>query len=171
MGQLRHGSARTTAAVRRTMPQRQERLQTLAKRYDIHPKTVAQWKRRVYVHDVPMGPKDPRSTVLATAQEAMCVAFRRQTLLPRDNSLYALQDSLPNLTRSTVHRCDQPQGLSRLPEVEGDKPAKRKFQQYPLGDFPIDMAEVHTADGRLSLVAAVRRASTCAFAEPHAAKE
>jgi hypothetical protein len=99
------------------------------------------------------------------------VTFRRQILLPRDNGLYAWQDSLPHLTRSTVHRCDQPHGLSRLPEVEGDKPAKRKFQQYPLGDFPITMVEVHTADGLLSLVVAVDRASTCACAELHAAEE
>jgi hypothetical protein len=129
MGQPLHGSARTTAAVRRTIQHSQESLNTLAERYDIHPKTVAQWKRRAYVHDAPMGPKEPRSTVLSKEQEAMAVAFRRHTLLPLDDCLYALQDSLPNLTRSTVHRCDQRHGINRLPEVESDKPAKRKFQQ------------------------------------------
>jgi hypothetical protein len=76
-----------------------------------------------------------------------------------------LQDSLPHLTRSTLHRCDPRHGISRLPEVEGTTPATRKFQQYPLGSFHPDMAEVHTAEGRLSLFVAIDRASTFAFAE------
>jgi hypothetical protein len=32
-----------------------------------------------------MGPKQPRSTVLTPEEEAMIVAFRRQTLLPLDD--------------------------------------------------------------------------------------
>ena len=149
MGQVLHGSARTTAAVRRTIPQSQESLNTRAERYDIKPKTVAKWKRRESVHDAPMRPKAPRSTVLTKAQEALCVAFRRHTLLPLDDGLYALQDSIPNLTRSTWHRCDQRHGISRLPEVEGTKPAKSKCENYPLGYCHLAMAEVHTEEGRL----------------------
>jgi hypothetical protein len=89
MGQLLHGSARTTAAGRRTIQQRQEGLNTLAKRYDINPKAVVQWKRRASGHDAPLGPKEPRSTVLTKAQEALGVACRRHTLLPLDDGLYA----------------------------------------------------------------------------------
>jgi transposase InsO family protein len=114
-----------------------------------------------------MGPKEPRSTGLAKEQEAMCIAFRRHTLLPLD-CLYALQGSLPNLSRATLHRCSQRHGISRLPEVEGDKPAKRKLKQDPLGDFHIDIAEVHTAEGRLYLFVAIDRVSKVAFAERHA---
>ena len=167
MGQVLHGSARTTVAVRRTIHHSQESLKTLAERYDINPKTVAKWKRREYVHDAPMGPKEPRSTVLTKEQEAMCVACRRHTLLPLDDCLYALQDSIPNLTRSTLHRCDQRHGIGRLPEVEGTKPAKSKFKKYPLGYFHIDIAEVHTEEGRLYLFVAIDRASKFAFAELH----
>jgi transposase InsO family protein len=167
MGQVLHGSARTTAAVRRAIHHSQESLNTLAKRYDINPKTVAKWKKRNFVHDAPMGPKEPRSTVLAPEQEAMCVAFRRHTLLPLDDCLYALQSSLPNLTRSSLHRCFQRHNISRLPEVEGDKPAKKKFRKYPLGYFHIDIAEVHTEEGRLYLFVAIDRASKFAFAELH----
>jgi hypothetical protein len=148
MGQLLHGSARTPAAVRRTIPQSQARLHTLAKRYDITPKTVAQWKRRASVHDAPMGPKEPRSTVLPNAQEAGCVACRRHPLRPLDDGLEALQDRLPQLPRSTWHRCDQRQGISRLPEVEGPKPAKSKLKTYPLGSCQMDLAAVQTEEGR-----------------------
>ena len=49
---------------------------------------------RVGVGDAPMGPKEPRSTVLSKEEEALAVAFRRHTLLPLDDCLYALQATL-----------------------------------------------------------------------------
>ena len=64
MGQVLHGSASTTAAVRRAIQHSQESLNALAERYDINPKTVAKWKKRTHGEDAPMGPKQPRSTVL-----------------------------------------------------------------------------------------------------------
>jgi hypothetical protein len=76
MGQILHGSARTTAAVRRAIQHRQKSLNKLAERYDINPKTVAKWKKRPFVHDAPMGPQPPHSTVLTPEQEAMCGASR-----------------------------------------------------------------------------------------------
>jgi transposase InsO family protein len=167
MGQILHGSARTTAAVRRAIQHSQESLKKLAQRYAINPKTVAKWKKRADVHDAPMGPKQPRSTALTLGQEAMCVAFRRHTLLPLDDCLYALQSSIPSLTRSSLHRCFQRHGISRLPEVDGDIPPKKKFKKYPLGYFHIDIAELQTEEGRLYLFVAIDRASKFAFAELH----
>ena len=78
-----------------------------------------------------MGPKQPRSTSLPLAEEAIVVAFRKHTLLPLDDCLYALQATIPHLTRSSLHRCLQRHGISRLPEVEGDKPVKKKVKKYP----------------------------------------
>ena len=94
-----------------------------------------------------MGPKESRSAVLTLEEEAVIVAFRKFTLRPLDDCLYALQPSLPHLTRSSLHRCLQRHGISRLPEVEGDKPAKKKFKHYPIGYFHIDIAEVQTDEG------------------------
>ena len=51
MGQVLHGSARTTAAVRRAIQHSQASLRTLAARYGINPKTVAKWKKRTAVAD------------------------------------------------------------------------------------------------------------------------
>jgi hypothetical protein len=56
----------------------------------INPKTVAKWRKRSTVQDMKTGAAEPRSTVLAEAEEAMVVAFRRYTLLPLDDCLYAL---------------------------------------------------------------------------------
>ena len=66
---------------------------------------MAKWRKRGFVHDAPRGPKEPASTVLTKEEEAMCVAFRQYTLLPLDNCLYALQPSIPHLSRSALHRC------------------------------------------------------------------
>jgi hypothetical protein len=89
MGQVLHGSARTTAAVRRAIQHSQESLRVLAKRHGINPKTVAKWKKRPSVQDERTGPKQPRSTVLTPEEEAIVVAFRRYTLFPLDDCLYA----------------------------------------------------------------------------------
>ena len=136
MGQILHGSATTTEAVRRAIQHSQESLRALAKRYGVNPKTVAKWKARSSVSDLPTGPKQPRSTVLSAEEEAVVVAFRRHTLLPLDDCLYALQPTIPHLTRSSLHRCLQRHGISRLPQVEGE--ASRQAQIQGLSDrlFP-----------------------------------
>ena len=160
MGQVLHGSATTTEAVRRAIQHSQASLRTLAERYGINQKTVAKWRRREGVADLPTGPKDPRSTVLTMDEEAVVIAFRRHTLLPLDDCLCALQPSIPHLSRSSLHLASgkrspgsfsdlphlQRYGISRLPEVDGDLPAKKKVKSYPIGFFHIDIAEVQTAE-------------------------
>src|SRR5919206_3484527 len=167
MGQVLHGSARTTEAVRRAIQHSQESLRSLAKRHGINPKTVAKWKKRPSVQDERTGPKQPRSTVLSLEEEAIVVAFRRHTLLPLDDCLYALQATLPHLTRSALHRCLQRHGISRLPDMEGEKPAKKKFNPYPIGYIHIDIAEVRTEEGKLHLFVAIDRVCKFAYAELH----
>jgi transposase InsO family protein len=76
----------------------------------------------------------------------------------------ALQPTIPHLTRSSLHRCLQRHGISRLPDVEGDKPARKRFKRYPIGYFHIDLAEVRIADGKLYLFVAIDRTSKFAFA-------
>ena len=171
MGQVLHGSATTTEAIRRAIQNSQESLRTLAKRHGINPKTVAKWKKRSSVADLPTGPRQPRSTVLSVEDEAVIVAFRQHTLLPLDDCLYALQPTVPHLTRSSLHRCLQRHGISRLPEVEGDQPARKRFKSYPLGYFHVDIAEVQTAEGRLYLFVAIDRTSKFALTELHASAD
>ena len=120
MGQILHSSATTTEAVRRAIQNSQASLRQLAARYGINPKTVAKWRRRNSVCDAGMGPREPHSTVLSKDEEALIVAFRKHTLLPLDDCLYALQATVPHLTRSSLHRCLVRHGISRLPETEGE---------------------------------------------------
>ncbi|MEY9463396.1 hypothetical protein ABH973_003809 [Bradyrhizobium ottawaense] len=165
MGQILHGCATTTEAVRRAIQNSQESLRGLAKRYGINQKTVAKWKQRETVTDRSTGPKEAKSTVLSIEEEAIIVAFRQHTLLPLDDCLYALQPTIPHLTRSSLHRCLQRHGISRLPEVGGGKPSKKKFKAYPIGYFHIDIAELRTAKGKLHLYVAIDRTSKFAFVQ------
>jgi hypothetical protein len=147
MGQILHGSARRTAAVRRAIQHSQESLKARAVRHGINPKTVAKWRKRADVQDAAMGPKEVRSTVLTPEQAAMIIAFRKLTLLPLDDCLYALQPSMPCLSRSSRHRCLQRHGISRLTDTAGEKTPKKRFKSYPIGCFHSDIAEVPTAEG------------------------
>src|SRR5881398_4051774 len=121
MGQVLHGSATTTEAIRRAIQHSKESLRALSRRYGINQKTVRKWKARSSVVDRRTGPKEPRSTVLSIEEEAVIVGFRRHTLLPLDDCLYALQPTIPHLTLSAT-------AWDRPPK---DEPAKKKFTSCP----------------------------------------
>jgi len=87
------------------------------------------------------------------------VAFRKHKLLPLDDCLYARQATSPQLTRSSLHRCLERHGISRLPEVEGDKPRRKKFDSYPIGFFRIGLAEARTVKGKFYPFVAIDRTS------------
>jgi hypothetical protein len=125
MGQVLHGGATTTQAIRRAIQNSQESLRARAKRYGINQKIATKWRQRETVADLPTGPKEAKSTVPSIEEEAIIVAFWRHTLLPLDDCLYALQPTIPHLTRSSLHRCLQRHGISRLPEVEGSNDSKK----------------------------------------------
>src|SRR5262249_55773918 len=107
VGQLLHGCATTTHAIRAAIQRSKASIQALSRRHGINPKTVAKWRQRSTVADQPMGPKERRSTTLPADEEAVIVAFRRHTLLPLDDCLYTLQATIPHLTRSSLHRLFQ----------------------------------------------------------------
>lgn len=98
-----------------------------------------------------------------------CLSALHAAAARRDDCLYALQPTIPYLTRSSLHRCLQRHGIGRLPDVEGDKPAKKKFKIYLIGYFhiDIDVAEVRTEQGKLHMFVAIDRTSKFAFVELH----
>ncbi|MCJ2032068.1 hypothetical protein MKK50_22125, partial [Methylobacterium sp. J-043] len=69
--------------------------------------------------------------VLSPEDEAVVVAFRRHTLLPLDDCLYALQATIPHLTRSSLHRYLQRHRISRLPEVDGSSQSSWRCREEP----------------------------------------
>ena len=167
MGQILHDCAKTTEAIRGTIQNTQKSLAKLSEELKLNPKTISKWKKRSFQHDAPMGPKKIWSTILSNEEEATIVAFRKHTLLRLDDCLYALQSTIPHLTRSALHRCLQCHEISRLPETEGQKPLKKKFRSYRIGYVHVDIAEVHTQEGKLYLIVAIDRVSKFAYVETH----
>lgn len=165
LGRVLHRGASPTEAIRQAIQHSQESLRALRRRHAINPQTVAKWRKRCSVADLPTGPKSPRSKVLMVEQEAIIVAFRKHTLLPLGDCLYALQAAIPRLTRSSLHRCLERYGISRLPDAEGNKPGRVKFELHPIGYFHIDLAEVRTVEGKLNLFVAINRTAKFTFVE------
>jgi len=57
----------------------------------------------------------------------------RQWWMIKNSCGRTAQATIPHLTRSSLHRCLQRHGISRLPQDEGNGPDKRKFKTYPIG--------------------------------------
>lgn len=96
----------------------------LRRRDTINPKTAAKWRKRQSVQDRKTEPRKPRLTVHSEEDQAVTVIFRRHSLLPLDDCLYALRPTIPHLTRLALHRCLQRHGISRLPDMDTDKPSR-----------------------------------------------
>src|SRR4051812_640116 len=157
MAGLLHGCARTTPCVRAELQASQASTRALAARYGLNPKTVAKWRRRTGTADAPMGFRDPRSSVLTEAEEAMVVEFRRRTLLPLDDVLGCLREAVPTLFRSALHRCLARHGISRLPRDGEKAPKRQRFAGTAIGYVHIDVCELRLAEGKLHMFLAIDR--------------
>ena len=166
MASVLHGGARTTPRLRAEFQASKESSRALAARYGLNPKTVSKWRKRTTTSDEPMGPKAPKSTVLSPAEEAIVVEFRRRTLLPLDDVLGCLKDTIPNLSRSALHRCLQRHGISQLPKEETTGKRSR-FKNYEIGYVHIDSCELRHADGKLIMFLAIDRVSKFTYIEFH----
>ena len=154
-----HGSARTTPRVRAELQASQAPTRALAAQYGLNPKTVAKWRGRTTNADAPMGPAQPRSTVLTEAEEAIVVEFRRRTLLPLDDVLGCLRETIPALSRSALHRCLVRHGISRLPQDEEKTSKRKRFAETAIGYVHIDACELRLAEGKLFMFLAIDRVS------------
>lgn len=152
-----HCSASTTPRVRAALQAAKGGTRSLAARYGLNPKTVAKWRKRASTADAPMGPTRPRSTTLTEAEQAIVVEFRRRTLLPLDDVLGCLRETIPSLSRLALHRCLVRHGISRLPRDE-EKASKRGcFADTTIGYVHIDVCELRLAEGKLFMFLAIDR--------------
>jgi transposase-like protein len=112
MGQVRHGSATTTHAVRATIQRSQASLAALRRKLGIGPKKVPKWRKRTTLEDLKTGPKASYSTTLTEAEEAMVVAFRWHTLLPLDDCLLRCS---PRFASDPVNAASLPPAARHVP--------------------------------------------------------
>lgn len=60
-----------------------------------------------------------------------------------------LPDSIPKLTRSSLDRCLERQGISRQPASEQQIAKRGKFTETKIGYAHMDSCELHHAGGKL----------------------
>jgi len=137
----------------------------LARRHGINQQAVDTWRKRCTAADMRTWPKHPQSIVLTFEQGLIIVAFRRRTLPPLDDCLYALQATIPHLIRSSLRCCLEWHRISRLTVVKGSKPSRKGFDRYPIRYFHVDLAKVRTPEDKLYLFVAIDRTSKFALME------
>lgn len=162
-----HGAALTRPRIRAELQAAKESARTLAARYGLNAKTVAKWRKRTTTADRPMGPSKPKSTVLTEIEEAIVVEFRRRTLLPLDDVLGCLRETIPRLSRSALHRCLTRHGISRLPSSEETATKRGRFAETTIGYVHIDVCELRCAEGKVHMFLAIDRVSKFTYVELH----
>lgn len=155
----------TTPEVRLAIRNSTDSIRNLARRYGINPKTVAKWKKRANPNDAVIDRRNACSTSLTLEEENMVISFRRHSMLPLDDCLYALQISIPHLTRSSLHRCLKRNGISRIPNIGFGGMANNRCFPRQIGVFVISLTELRTARGNLYLYAATDQCSKFTFAQ------
>jgi len=169
MGQILHGTATTTHAIREKIQNAEESISELASLYNINPKTVHKWKRRESVEDLKCGRRPGQGSVLSEVDEVVIVETRRKTLLPLDDHYDLLLPQIPALTRSNLHRCLQRHGVSRLADLlpDEEKATSKVFKTYEPGFLHIDTAQINLGKDKFYLFVAIDRATRYVYLELH----
>ena len=167
MGQVLHGSATTTEAVRRAIQHSQESLRAA----------------RQALRDQP---EDRRQVEEAHARSPICRPARRsrnrrcyRSRTRRSSSPFAgirccrwtiafmpCSRRIPHLTRSSLHRCLQRHGISPPARGRGRQAGQEEVQEPTRSATSTSIiAEVQTAEGKLYLYVAIDRTSKFAFVQ------
>jgi transposase-like protein len=141
MGQILHARAKTTIVIRKEIQNSTKSIRVLAKEHNVNFKTILKWKHRDDVIDKPFGSKTLRTVLTPEEEQAICI-FRKSSNLSLDDCFAVLMDSIPKLTRSNLHRCLKRNNLSVLPKLEEKTTEKKKFKDYEIGYFHIDITEI-----------------------------
>ncbi|MBL0687111.1 MAG: hypothetical protein JJV95_04205 [Sulfurospirillum sp.] len=76
-----------------------------------------------------------------------------------------MHKQIPNLSRSNLYRCLKRNGLNTLPKEVQDKKPIKKFKNYEIGFIHIDIAQVHTKEGKAYLFVGIDRKTRSIYAE------
>jgi transposase-like protein len=169
MEQILHKCARTNYKIREEIQRSKSSNIKLAKKYGINRNTVQKWRHRSSVRDMTMGPIKV-NTVLSETEEQIIVAVRKATELSLDDLVHILKPHIPVLTRSNLHRCLKRHGISKLERLEIAR-EKKKFKEYDIGYFHIDIAEVRSEEGKAYLFVAIDRICKFVYIELHKNKK
>jgi len=171
MGQLLHPTATTTQRVRKEIQTSCKTLKEIAITYHISYATARKWRNREQVEDVVSGRKKGAGSVLSDVEERIICEVRTKTWLPLDDLYMLLKPHISVLSRRNLHRCLQRNGISRLPELEGEKRVKKEFKKYEPGYVHIDTFEVKVGKEKYYGFVAVDRCTKYVYVELQDNKE
>jgi hypothetical protein len=141
MASVLHGCARTTPRIRAELQATKAASRAVAAQCGVNAKTVLKCRSRATTTDALIDPKKPRSTVLTSAEEAVVVEFRRRTLLPLDDMLGCLRDTIPTSAAALCTAALQRHGVSRLPKSD---PLTRVLSSHRPAPAATSSAPAHT---------------------------
>jgi hypothetical protein len=157
--------------VRRAIQAGEARIRALARRYGISPTTVQKWRfadlhhrRADGTEGTPLhraerrGRGGHRHLPALHAPTAGRLPLRPATDPAAPDPLVPaplLSSVLSALLTSLRGIGLKPDGIARLPDTDGAKTKRSRFRSYPIGFFHLDIAEVHTEQGRLYLFVAI----------------
>ena len=163
MEQILHKCASTNYKIREEIQRSKVSNIKLAKKYGINRNTVQKWRHRSDVMDMPMGPRKV-NTVFSESEEQIILYVRKTTELGLDDLVHILKPSIPSLSRSNLYRCFKRHGVSKLERLSIPR-EKKKFKEYEIGYYHIDVAEVRSAEGKAYLFVAIDRICKFVYVE------
>lgn len=110
-----------------------------------------------------MGPRRPRSTKLSEVEQAAVVEMRRRTLMPLDDVLGYLRQTIPQLSRGALRRCLVRHGISRLPRSDEKDSRRGRFPDTTPGYVHIDSCELRLAQNKVHMFLAIDRVTKFVF--------
>ena len=128
-------------AIRAEIAASNESTRALAKRFGVSELTIAKWRKRVSVNDLPHTPHRLQTT-LSTAQEVIVVELRKSLLLPLDDLVAVTKEFIcPKASRSGLDRSLRRHGLSNLHKLKPIQPKSphKPFNSYVPGYLHVDI--------------------------------
>ncbi|WP_022950212.1 IS481 family transposase [Methylohalobius crimeensis] len=161
-----HKNATTTPRIRALIQASTEPNTVLAKRFGVTVETIARWKGRDSVEDLPHTPHR-LPTTLTPAQEQVVLVLRQQLDLSLDDLLAVVREFIhPTLTRASLHRMLKRHGVSRRPPADKSPPKAKAFKAYVPGFVHIDvkyLPQMADETRRRYLFVAIDRATRWVF--------
>ncbi len=163
-----HKNARTTPAIRAEIAASNESTRALAKRFGVSELTIAKWRKRASVNDLPHTPHRLQTT-LSPAQEAIVVELRKSLLLPLDDLVAVTKEFIcPKASRCGLDRSLRRHGLSNLHKLKPIQPKSphKPFKSYVPGYLHVDikyLPQMADETARSYLFVAINRATRWVF--------
>jgi len=172
-----HKNATTTPALRKVIQESTLSERKLAQKYGISRATVRKWKKRDFVHDAPIKPRNPH-TSLNPEQEFVVLELRKTFLLSLDDLLVIVREFFkPDMTRSSLYRLLRRHNMHRLseliPQEDNNKKPVKTFKDYEPGFVHIDvkyLPKMPDDDKHKYLFVAIDRATRWVYLEIRASK-